>query len=388
MTPTASRPARAPTTRTRGRPSERRRRDWSSHGVPPAAHARHGPPLRFPGARARRAAQRADRAALPPPRTAGRRGGDLPGRAAGGRARGPGRRGHDHFPGALRGHRQAQRRGVRRQAGALRRHARRPRGPPLASASPWRSRPPVWPRPSAWSPRRCGPRPSPRARSSASSATASTRSRTSGPTRRAAPPSSSPRSCSRPTPGCPGRAWAPRRRSGGSTRPPCAPFLRRTSARPPRRPSWSATSPASTWTRCLRRPSATGRATPDSPGRCRRSPRTTPARVVIVDRPGAVHTELLIGRIGADRHERVWPAQVLGTYCLGGTLTSLARPGRCARRRATPTGCAPSPRCCAPPAPTRPAPPCSRSAARWTRSPPDRRWTTSGRSCGRWPPRG
>ncbi|MDQ0987527.1 putative Zn-dependent peptidase [Streptomyces sp. V2I9] len=46
------------------------------------------------------------------------------------------------------------------------------------------------------------------------------------------------------------------------------------------------------------------------------------ARVVIVDRPGAVQTQLLIGRIGADRHERVWPAQVLGTYCLGGTLTS------------------------------------------------------------------
>ncbi|MFI1227233.1 MULTISPECIES: M16 family metallopeptidase [unclassified Streptomyces] len=45
-------------------------------------------------------------------------------------------------------------------------------------------------------------------------------------------------------------------------------------------------------------------------------------RVVIVDRPGAVQTQLLIGRIGADRHESVWPAQVLGTYSLGGTLTS------------------------------------------------------------------
>ncbi|MFJ2773139.1 M16 family metallopeptidase [Streptomyces sp. NPDC087300] len=45
-------------------------------------------------------------------------------------------------------------------------------------------------------------------------------------------------------------------------------------------------------------------------------------RVVIVHRPGAVQTQLLIGRIGADRHDRVWPAQVLGTYCLGGTLTS------------------------------------------------------------------
>ncbi|MCQ4044811.1 M16 family metallopeptidase [Streptantibioticus rubrisoli] len=46
------------------------------------------------------------------------------------------------------------------------------------------------------------------------------------------------------------------------------------------------------------------------------------ARVVIVDRPGAVQTQMLIGRIGPDRHDMVWPAQVLGTYCLGGTLTS------------------------------------------------------------------
>ncbi|MFF4252792.1 M16 family metallopeptidase [Streptomyces sp. NPDC001663] len=45
-------------------------------------------------------------------------------------------------------------------------------------------------------------------------------------------------------------------------------------------------------------------------------------RVIIVDRPGAVQTQLLIGRVGPDRHDRVWPAQVLGTYCLGGTLTS------------------------------------------------------------------
>ncbi len=45
-------------------------------------------------------------------------------------------------------------------------------------------------------------------------------------------------------------------------------------------------------------------------------------RVIVVDRPGAVQTQLLIGRIGADRHDRVWAAQVLGTYCLGGTLTS------------------------------------------------------------------
>ena len=46
------------------------------------------------------------------------------------------------------------------------------------------------------------------------------------------------------------------------------------------------------------------------------------ARVVIVDRPDAVQTQLLIGRTGPDRHDRAWPALVLGTYCLGGTLTS------------------------------------------------------------------
>ena len=45
-------------------------------------------------------------------------------------------------------------------------------------------------------------------------------------------------------------------------------------------------------------------------------------RVVIVDRPGAVQTQLLIGRVGPDRHDQVWPALVVGTYCLGGTLTS------------------------------------------------------------------
>jgi predicted Zn-dependent peptidase len=46
------------------------------------------------------------------------------------------------------------------------------------------------------------------------------------------------------------------------------------------------------------------------------------SRVVIVDRPGAVQTQLLIGRIGPDRHDPAWPALVVGTYCLGGTLTS------------------------------------------------------------------
>ncbi|WP_441249957.1 M16 family metallopeptidase [Kitasatospora sp. McL0602] len=46
------------------------------------------------------------------------------------------------------------------------------------------------------------------------------------------------------------------------------------------------------------------------------------ARVIIVDRPGSVQTQLLIGRLGPDRHDPAWAAQLLGTYCLGGTLTS------------------------------------------------------------------
>jgi predicted Zn-dependent peptidase len=45
-------------------------------------------------------------------------------------------------------------------------------------------------------------------------------------------------------------------------------------------------------------------------------------RVVIVDRPGAVQTQALIGRVGPDRHDPVWAAQTLGVYCLGGTITS------------------------------------------------------------------
>jgi predicted Zn-dependent peptidase len=52
------------------------------------------------------------------------------------------------------------------------------------------------------------------------------------------------------------------------------------------------------------------------------APADDTGRVVIVDRPGAVQTQVLIGRTGPDRHDPVWPALVLGTYCLGGTLTS------------------------------------------------------------------
>ncbi|MFE5583474.1 M16 family metallopeptidase [Kitasatospora sp. NPDC056531] len=66
-----------------------------------------------------------------------------------------------------------------------------------------------------------------------------------------------------------------------------------------------------TWTGSAAEPSAHAPVTGDDRG-----------RVVIVDRPGSVQTQLLIGRIGPDRHDPVWAAQILGTYCLGGTLTS------------------------------------------------------------------
>ncbi|MFF9646835.1 M16 family metallopeptidase [Kitasatospora aureofaciens] len=66
-----------------------------------------------------------------------------------------------------------------------------------------------------------------------------------------------------------------------------------------------------TWTGSAAEPSVHAPVTGDDRG-----------RVVIVDRPGSVQTQLLIGRIGPDRHDPVWAAQILGTYCLGGTLTS------------------------------------------------------------------
>lgn len=108
-------------------------------------------------------------------------------------------------------------------------------------------------------------------------------------------------------------------------------------------------------------------------------------RVIIVDRPGAVQTQLLIGRVGADRHDRVWPAQVLGTYCLGGTLTS--RLDRVLREeRATPTVCGRSARSCGPRR-TEPVSRCSPSAAPWTPRTPAPRSTTSGRCCAHSPRR-
>ncbi|QKW24483.1 insulinase family protein [Kitasatospora sp. NA04385] len=65
------------------------------------------------------------------------------------------------------------------------------------------------------------------------------------------------------------------------------------------------------WTAETREPAVHGPVAGDDTG-----------RVVIVDRPGSVQTQVLIGRVGPDRHDPAWAAQVLGTYCLGGTLTS------------------------------------------------------------------
>ncbi len=72
-----------------------------------------------------------------------------------------------------------------------------------------------------------------------------------------------------------------------------------------------------------------GRA-PSAPGPAHQPGRSSPApvtaddtgRVVIVDRPGSVQTQLLIGRIGPDRHDPAGPRWSSATYCLGGTLTS------------------------------------------------------------------
>lgn len=80
--------------------------------------------------------------------------------------------------------------------------------------------------------------PSRTARSTGWCATGSTRSRTSWPTRSAAPRRSSPRSSSRLPCGCPGPARAPRRRWPGSTPRPYAPSTRPTCAPPPP-PRWS-----------------------------------------------------------------------------------------------------------------------------------------------------
>ena len=45
-------------------------------------------------------------------------------------------------------------------------------------------------------------------------------------------------------------------------------------------------------------------------------------RVVAVDRPDSVQTQLILGHGSVDRRHPDWPAMVLGAYILGGTLTS------------------------------------------------------------------
>ncbi|MDX6273558.1 MAG: hypothetical protein QOJ92_768 [Frankiales bacterium] len=45
-------------------------------------------------------------------------------------------------------------------------------------------------------------------------------------------------------------------------------------------------------------------------------------RVLVVDRPDSVQTQLLLGHSGPDRRHESWPAMVLAAYVVGGTLTS------------------------------------------------------------------
>ena len=45
-------------------------------------------------------------------------------------------------------------------------------------------------------------------------------------------------------------------------------------------------------------------------------------RAVIVDRPGSVQTQLVLGHSSADRRSPAWPAMTLAAYAVGGTLTS------------------------------------------------------------------
>lgn len=45
-------------------------------------------------------------------------------------------------------------------------------------------------------------------------------------------------------------------------------------------------------------------------------------RVVVVDKPGAVQTQLLVSRTGPDRRADEWTATRIASYVLGGTLTS------------------------------------------------------------------
>ena len=60
--------------------------------------------------------------------------------------------------------------------------------------------------------------------------------------------------------------------------------------------------------------------------RAAHTPRPLPVRggprVVVVDKPGAVQTQLLLSRPGPDRHADDWVATRVAAYVLGGTLTS------------------------------------------------------------------
>lgn len=59
----------------------------------------------------------------------------------------------------------------------------------------------------------------------------------------------------------------------------------------------------------------------------RRTPAVEPVpsrgpRVVVVDRPGSVQTQLVLGQLGPDRSSADWSALTVGAHVLGGTLTS------------------------------------------------------------------
>src|SRR6185369_5194904 len=157
------------------------------------------------------------------------------------------------------------------------------------------------------SPRRCTRPRSPAAGSSGWCATVSMRSRWRWPTPAGARPSSWRRSCSRPPRGCPGRVRAFYQ---AHVRPAVATAV--------------VVGDLTGIDLDAALAGTLGGWTGDAAGPVHVPPVTAgdTGRVVIVDRPGAVQTQLLIGRTGPDRHDQVWPALLLGTYCLGGTLTS------------------------------------------------------------------
>ena len=76
------------------------------------------------------------------------------------------------------------------------------------------------------------------------------------------------------------------------------------------------------------------------------APADDTGRVVIVDRPGAVQTQLLIGRTGPDRHDPVSGRPWYSARTAWGARSPPGWTGCCARRRATPTGSGRFSRCC------------------------------------------